>query len=420
MLQNGHLTTVGTRRSASAEYHHQPINLNDSPKVNNKTTKETIIMKQVNILLIIMLLLASSIVSAQEETQAFPPEVVDAIQAEMDNSTESALPPGMAVWIDTPEYRFEGASGFADLIQETATPADGAFRIGSITKMFTATVILQLMEQGELTLEDTVADWLPEVAEQLPNSDEITIYQLLTHTSGIFNIVEHESYYMDIFSTMVVDETNGNVSLACVERDPNDTLARYVYGKEANFAPATSWAYSNTNYTLLGMIIETATDMPLAEAYNDYIYEPLGMTSTFLDCYEEAKVDTVRGYSGFGENMNDVTELHESIGWSAGGMVSTAPDLLAFARGLFGGELFDDPATLEAMATPARSTIYGLGVFINGGYVGHNGGIAGFRSVLNYSPEYDTVVIMLYNHDSIAPEEALGDVMAPVLAWLGE
>jgi D-alanyl-D-alanine carboxypeptidase len=131
-------------------------------------------------------------------------------------------------------------------------------------------------------------------------------------------------------------------------------------------------------------------------------------------------VDTVRGYSGFGENMNDVTELHESIGWSAGGMVSTAPDLLRFARGLFGGELFDDPATLEAMATPARSTIYGLGVFINGGYVGHNGGIAGFRSVLNYSPEYDTVVIMLYNHDSIAPEEALGDVMAPVLAWLGE
>ena len=127
-------------------------------------------------------------------------------------------------------------------------------------------------------------------------------------------------------------------------------------GKMPTLSRGTGWHYSNTNYTLLGMIIEKATDMPLAEAYRTHIFEPLGMTSTFLDCYEDALIDVVHGYTGTGDATTDLTELHESIGWSAGGLVSTAPDLIAFARGLFGGALFDDPATLVAMTTAAPGT----------------------------------------------------------------
>lgn len=96
--------------------------------------------------------------------------------------------------------------------------ADAAFRIGSITKVFTATVIMQFVEDGVLTLDDTVAQWLPEVAEQLPYGDEITVYQLLSHTA---NIVEHESYYADIFTEMVVDEDIGIVTLDWVQHNPN-------------------------------------------------------------------------------------------------------------------------------------------------------------------------------------------------------
>ena len=92
------------------------------------------------------------------------------------------------------------------------------------------------------------------------------------------------------------------------------------------------------------MVIEKAAAMPLAEAYRTRIYEPLGMESTFLDCYEDAVTDVVHGYTGSGDTLADLTELHESIGWSAGGIVSTASDLIAFARGLFGGALFDDPS----------------------------------------------------------------------------
>jgi len=369
-------------------------------------------------LTLILLLPSFIITSAQNEPLTFPPDVVGEMQTTMDSLTTGSFPPGMVVWIDTPEYRFEGASGFANLADETQMPIDGAFRIGSITKMFTATVIMQLVEDGVLTLDDTVAQWLPEVAEQLPYGDEMTVYQLLSHTAGTANIVEHESYYADIFTEIVVDEDTGIVTLDCVQRDPNDTLARYVYGKDALFEPGTSWYYSNTNYTLLGMIIETATEMPLSEAYQVNIYEPLGMESTFMDCYEDAIVDVVHGYSSFGETLSDVTELHESVGWSAGGMVSTAPDLVSFARGLFAGELFDNPETLVLMTMPAPNSPYGLGVFISEDYIGHPGFIAGFRSALNYSPEFDTVVVVLYNNDTVDPEQALADVLSPVFQLL--
>lgn len=355
----------------------------------------------------------------EDGPQAFSPDVVAELQAEMDTLTADELPPGMVVWIDTPAYRFEGASGSANLMGDSPMPADGAFRIGSITKMFTAAVIVHLAEDGVLTLDDPLARWLPEVADQLPYGDQITLRHLLTHTSGLFNVVEHESYYADIFTEMVVDEATGNVTLDCVERDPNDTLARYVYGKEAQFAPGAQWRYSNTNYTLLGMVIETAAEMPLAEAYRTNIYEPLGMTSTFLDCYEEPVIDIVHGYSGAGDEMADVTELHESVGWSAGGLVSTASDLTTFARGLFGGALFDDPESLTAMTTPAPGSTYGLGVMLQGEYMGHAGYIAGFRSVLNYAPELDTVVVMLYNHDGADPEQSLADVLNPARLLLG-
>jgi D-alanyl-D-alanine carboxypeptidase len=369
-------------------------------------------------LTLIMLLLAGCITTAQDDRQAFPPEIVAQTQATMDDLTAGGLPPGMVLWIDAPGYRFEGAGGLADLMDDTPMPPEGAFRIGSITKMFTAAVIVQLAEDGVLTLDDPLALWLPETAEQLPYGDQITLRHLLTHTSGLFNVVEHEAYYADLFAEMVIDEEAGSVTLACVQRDPHDTLARYVYGKDAQFEPGAQWRYSNTNYTLLGMVVEAAAEMPLAEAYRTRIFEPLGMASTFLDCYEDPLIEVIHGYTGFGDAITDVTELHESVGWSAGGLVSTAPDLIAFARGLFGGALFDDPESLVAMTTPAPGSSYGLGIALQEETMGHAGGIAGFRSVLNYAPEFDAVVVMLYNHDGADPEQSLADVLQPTLPLL--
>ena len=378
-------------------------------------------MKQMIIsLTAIMILMTSCATIQQENQQTFPPDVTAGIQTTMDSLTAVDTPTGMVVWIDTPAYRFEGASGSADLKADISMAPTGAFRIGSITKMFTATVIIQLAEDGVLSLDDTLARWLPAVTEQLPNGEQITLRHLLTHTSGLFNIVENEAYYADLFAAVTMNEDTGAAELACVQRNPLDTLASYVYGKEALFEPGTQWSYSNTNYTLLGMVIETATEKPLAEVYRTFIYEPLGMTSTFLDCYEETKVDVVHGYMGFGDTKTDVTNLHESIGWSAGGLVSTAPDLITFARGLFSGVLFDDPESLAAMTTPVPGSSYGLGISVREEMMGHAGGIAGFRSVLNYVPAFDTVIVMLYNNDAADPEQDLAEVLNPALSLLQE
>ncbi len=369
-------------------------------------------------LVLMVLLLSGCVTAGQDDSQAFPADVVAEIQAEMDDLTAGGLPPGMVVWINAPEYRFEGASGFADLVDEVPMPPEGAFRIGSVTKMFTATVIVQLAEDSVLTLDDPLALWLPDVAEQLPYGDQITLRHLLTHTSGLFNVVEHEAYFADLFAELGIDEEAGSATLACVQRDPRDTLERYVYGKDALFEPEARWSYSNTNYTLLGMVIEVAAAMPLAEAYQTFIYEPLGMASTFLDCYEDPVIDVVNGYTVSEGTLTDVTELHESVGWSAGGLVSTAADLVAFARGLFGGALFDDPESLVAMTTPAPGSSYGLGVALEGKYLGHEGFIAGFRSALSYSPELDAVVVRLYNNDGGGSELDLVDLLNPVLPLL--
>lgn len=368
--------------------------------------------------LILATLLPGVIATAQDNPQAFPPDIAAEIQAEMDDLTANGFPPGMVVWIDAPEYQFAGASGFANLMDQMSMPPEGAFRIGSITKMFTATVILQLAEDGTLTLDDPLALWLPEVADQLPYGDQITLHHLLSHTSGVFHYVENEAYYADIFTEVQVDETTGAVTLDCAQRDPNVTLARYVYDQDALFEPGAGWYYSNTNYTLLGMVIEAAANMPLAATYRTQIYEPLGMQSTFLDCYEDAVIDVVHGYSAFGDTMSDVTELHESVGWAAGGLVSTAPDLIAFARGLFSGALFDDPESLVTMTSPTPGGPYGLGMFIQEDYLGHSGAIAGFRSVLHYAPEFDMVVVVLYNIDSADPEQSLAELLNPALTLL--
>jgi D-alanyl-D-alanine carboxypeptidase len=116
--------------------------------------------------------------------------------------------------------------------------------------------------------------------------------------------------------------------------------------------------------------------------------------------------------------MTDLTELHESVGWSAGGIVSTAPDLVAFARGLFGGALFDDPESLVAMTTPTPGSSYGQGITVQAEYMGHAGYIAGFRTLLSYAPAFDTVVVMLYNNDAADPEQGLADMLNPALPLL--
>jgi D-alanyl-D-alanine carboxypeptidase len=245
------------------------------------------------------------------------------------------------------------------------------------------------------------------LAEQLPNGDQITLRQLLSHTSGVVDFGTHPAYWNYLMENVQIDEAGQTAALACEQHDPNAILARYVYDQNAEFEPGARFSWSSTGFILLGMVMETATGESVADLYRARIFEPLGMTETFFDCYEEPTVSVVHGYDMYlrnDGNLYDVTEAHESMGWTAGGIVSTAPDLIRFARGLFSGALFSDSASLDEMKTGQPNRPYGLGMMIfRSSRYGHEGGILGYTSLLQYFAERDTVLVILYNADNTSP-----------------
>lgn len=331
------------------------------------------------VLLSILLLIAPNSQAQQDPTHR-------QLQTLLDSMVIEAGHPGMVMWIDAPELHFAGASGYADKENGVLMKTDDAFRIASLTKLFTATVVLQLAEENLLDLDDTLDMW------GFDFDTDITVRHLLNHTSGITNYTDS-----DILATLEFNDVYR-------EWFPENILA-LIEDEPTQFAPGDDWRYSNTNYIMLGMIIEMASGAPLATNFRDRIIDPLSLTSTYLAEMEPPTSELVRGKSFFFE----ADHYHASMVWAAGGLVSNAPDLITFARALFNGELFDEEATLAQMLTfemtPQEPQYdgYGLGVEMAntpiGRYWGHDGGIAGFAANLMYFEEHDMVIVALTNMD---------------------
>ncbi|MCI0711558.1 MAG: beta-lactamase family protein, partial [Chloroflexi bacterium] len=310
------------------------------------------------------------------------------LQTLLDRMVTEQGHPGMVLWVDAPDLHFAGASGYADPENGISMEPEDAFRIASVTKLFTATVILQLMEEHRLELDNTLDRW----GINLPGAPDITIHQLLNHTSGVTSYTDTRILAALEFSDVYR------------EWQPEEILA-LIADEPAQFAPGQFWQYSNTNYIILGMIIETATGMSLANNYRERIIDPLELTSTYLSEMEPPTAELVRGKSFF----FDADRYHASMVWAAGGLVSSAPDLITFARALFSGDLFRESDTLEQMltfeSTPQEPQFdgYGLGVEMAntplGRYWGHDGGIAGFAANLMYFEKHDMVIVALTNMD---------------------
>jgi D-alanyl-D-alanine carboxypeptidase len=347
-------------------------------------------------LLLVVLAVQAAGLYAQED---FPPEAVDQIQAALDKQVEAGNTVGITLLIDSPAGTFAGASGYADLENEVPLQPDDAFRIGSITKMFTSTVILQLAEEGLLSTDDTLAEWLPDIT--VPNNDRITLRHLMNHTSGIPNYTDDE----DLIAQYLANPT-----------EPQETETEMVDWLNALdtalFEPGEDWSYSNTNYILLGMVIEAATGSTAAEQYRTRIFEPLGLAHTYLGDAEPATVDLVQGYMPEDDTWINTTAWSVSWAWTAGGLVSTPSDLAIFIRALFAGELFAQPDTLAALldTSGTGTSRYGLGI----GYIppaalgfgsmaeaawGHDGGIPGYLTELSYVPDLDLVIVTMRNSE---------------------
>lgn len=324
----------------------------------------------------------------------FPPEVAEEIQATLERQAEARGAPGAVVLIDAPQARFAGATGVSDRVTKTPLQPDDAFQIGSITKMFTATVILQLAEEGVLTLDDPLSAWLPDAAAGLPYGDQITLRHLLQHTSGVFNYTDD------------VDMLNAYLTNPTQTIEPQAIIDQIIVLGKSVFEPGTDLSYSNTNYILLGLVIEAATGTSYAETLRSRVLEPVGMTHTFLKDLEPATSDVVHGYIRNGTLWMDVTDWNLSWAWAAGALVSTPSDLALFVRALFNGDLFASDETLAAMldVEASGSHQYGLGIMRDewpGSQTiawGHDGGTPGYISSLRYAPELDLVAVMLTNN----------------------
>ncbi|HXM56060.1 MAG TPA: serine hydrolase domain-containing protein [Candidatus Dormibacteraeota bacterium] len=306
-------------------------------------------------------------------------------------------------------------SGVRDLRTMAPIRAVDAFRVGSITKSFVSTVVLQLVGEGRLGLDDGVDRWLPGL---IPNGAAITVRELLNHTSGLFD------YLNDGDPTILVPYF--------VNRDWEFTwqplqLIAVATSHPAWFPPGTQWRYSNTNYVVLGLIIEAVTHRDAASEIEQLLLRPLGLRHTSLPTTDpDLDSPHTNGYltnlppeSGFPSTL-DVTRFSPSYVWTAGAMVSTVDELARFHGALFTGRLLP-PAQQSELETTVPTPIgvsYGLGVYELatpcGPAWGHDGDVFGFATVSLTSPDGSRQVVVSLNSDRILTTQAqvdLGDVL---------
>jgi len=319
--------------------------------------------------------------------------------------------PGALLYVSNPEFgTWTLSSGIGDVETDSPMRPDDKFRVGSIMKPFISVVTLQLVEEGLFSLDDTLPDVLPEgIIARFPDTDSITVRMLLSHRSGI----------ADFMIPAVIGELAANPSKVWEVEEFLDIAA----AQEPTFAPGEGMAYSNTNYNLLGLVIEEATGRPWRVEVRERVIEPLNLENTLLLEPGDISIpgNHARGYVlgemvGMPGELLDFTEVDGSFVGGSGGctLVSTTSDLAKFMDALMAGELFQNEGTLTEMMdfqeAPGFGGMvgYGLGLMkfmLPSGVelYGHSGGAPGYYSMMGYLPVEDITFVMLSN--SYPPDE---------------
>jgi len=275
--------------------------------------------------------------------------------------------------------------GAANLEWDIPNTPSTKFRLGSITKQFTAASILLLEERGKLKLDDPIKAYLPDAPAAW---DRITIFNLLTHTSGIPNFTDLPEY-----KTMQLSDTPIAKTIATVRDKPLD------------FFPGEKMSYSNSGYIVLGYVIEKVSGGSYEKFVQENIFTPLGMKDSGYDSNSTVIPHRAAGYSPSPKGPVNAGFVHMSIPHAAGALYSTTEDLLRWEQGLFGGKVVS-PASLQKMTTPFKNN-YAFGVVVqtNDGrkVVQHGGGIEGFNTFLSYYPDDKLTVAVLANINGQAP-----------------
>ncbi|WP_431917705.1 serine hydrolase domain-containing protein [Nonomuraea jabiensis] len=329
------------------------------------------------------------------------PELQQVIQEIVDSGFT-----GVTLRVHDERGEWVGSAGVRKLGQSAEPPANGHVRIGSNTKTFIATVVLQLVGEGRIGLDDPVDDYLPEFGLDR----RITVRMLLQHTSGVFNFTGE--YYEDgLVVPGIVWSGQEWVDNRFRTYRPEE-LVRLALSKPARFEPGTDWSYSNTNYVLARLLIEKVTGRSLAAEMRRLILGPLGLSGTVVpDTSPEIPEPHAHAYYRYEEagreETVDVTRQNPSWISTGGDMISTTQDLHTFISALMGGKLLPAPLLAE-MCTPEPKAGYGLGVFVQktecgGTVITHNGGIAGHGALMYSTPDGSRTLTAALNYvDDVA------------------
>jgi peptidoglycan/LPS O-acetylase OafA/YrhL/CubicO group peptidase (beta-lactamase class C family) len=362
----------------------------------------------------------------QAAEDVFDPELAAKLQGVLDRLVADGTIPGAVLAVEIPgQPAWTGASGVAD--RQSGKPMEPStnVRIASISKMFTAAVVLQLAEEGKIDLDAPMTTWLPEL---VPNGDRITVRGLLQHTTGLYDYLEDRNF---------VNRAYRQLDHAWAPRE----LVDYATKFPASFKPNTkgNWDYSSTNYVILGMLVEQVTGRTLAQEMRSRIFEPLELRHTFFAPDETIDGAQARGYSG---NV-DQTNASMTFVFGTANIVSTAGDVRLFADALFNGRLLK-PDTLAMMLNFVHGKgqykmpklEYGLGVMRNvlavgagpdgqprapgaSTVMGHIGGYGGFRSAVWYAPESGITIALGVNQAATDPNILATRVFNAILTHQG-
>jgi D-alanyl-D-alanine carboxypeptidase len=308
--------------------------------------------------------------------------------------------PGVVAAVQTSQYTWVSALGVADRASGEPMTPEVHHRIGSVTKTFTATLLLKAADEGLLSLDDPIDKYVKGV----PNGDKITLRQMSDMTSGIASYTESDQW---------VKEWSSDPTKVWKPQE----LARFGIKESPLFKPGTGWFYSNTNYVLLGLVLQQVTGKPIEQLYEEEIIRPLHLTQTSFPGTSSAIPKpydhgyTLQGKSS-GQKPIDSTDWNPSEAWTAGEMISTVGDLLLYGRALGTGKVLLPPeAQSERLGSfvsdvpplnqpPLKGDLaYGIGLGKDHGWIGHNGEIPGYNTYLFYHPDLDAVVVVLVNSD---------------------
>ncbi|MGY5010670.1 serine hydrolase domain-containing protein [Streptomyces sp. 900105755] len=354
--------------------------------------------------------------SGSSGVRAMTPAVARQLDAVVQHVMREADVPGVTVGVWTPGQRdYVRSFGVANKATGQKMSRDLYMRIGSETKTFTVTAVLQLVDQGRVGLDDPVGRYL----DGVPGGDRITLRDLAGMRSGLFDYSEDAGFFKALTSDPQRSFT------------PRQLLG-YAFRHPAMFRPGEKFDYSNTNLILLGLLVEKVSGQRLGDYLQQHVLKPAGMRHTLFPTGNEFPTPHAQGYtdqSATGK-VTETAGWNPSWGWAAGAMISDLDDLHTWAGTVATGVFPDGTAMVgpavqkQRLTTPStgiRGAGYGLGIFDVQGWIGHNGSLPGYESLTVHLPSTHTTVVVLLNTDigykgDIEPSTLFGEAVTRIIS----